>query len=76
MRNPFPFVKSSISSILSSSLSNPFVMSNYMLAAKNLVLCFSSMNTMSGFDSCLMSTASILLLVIIMAARFLSTGEV
>ena len=47
-----------------------------MLAAKNLVSYFSSMGTLSGFDSRLMSTASILLLVIIMAARLLSTGEV
>ena len=76
MRSPFPFVKSIISYILSSSLSTSFL-SKYTLAAKNLVLLyFSSISTLSGFYSCLIITASFLLLVIIMVARILSTGEV
>ena len=71
------FVKSSISSILSSSVTIFSIMSKYMLAAKNLMLLyFSSMSTQFEFESCLMSIASILLLVIKMAARLLPAGEI
>ena len=57
---PIPLVSSSIWSIFSSSLAISSVMSKYILAAKNLVFLYSSSrSTLSGLDSCVMSTASI-----------------
>jgi len=76
MTSPVLLGNSIISSTLSRSLYISFVISKYMLAAKNLVLLyFSSRRTLTGLDNGLNSTASILLLAIIISARHLSSWE-